>query len=587
MRDTPSELTVAAYAERIGCSEGALLDRGLTGRMRGGVSSVRLPFRNRTGAEIAARYLKSGIGDELQRDWTTTSVPSIFNQPDLELAVQQAEVVLTLDEECALAFATAGAPAVSLPADCNWMPAWGSLFDGIERIVLVATDSPPEWIAGSKLARRMSVVELDSPTLTALRRMGDHDFVSTWSDLRRQAVPWNEQRRRLLAQQAAGLTDCPDVLAALRDDCAEAGFAGDTRATELAYLAITSRVFARPASLAVKGPASAGKNRAIEEALVRMPASASVVRTQLSAKAVFYTKEPFEHRTLVLLEAGVLRDTDMAGPIRQLLSEGKLIYEYTDSEAQSTVVLVKDGPTNLLTTTTLVHLDPELETRLMSTTVSDTPEQTRQVLLAQAGRYDASSLDHSRWQAFGEWVAVGACDVVVPYAGVLADAIVPAAVRLRRDFPTILTLIEAHALIHQINRDRDEKGRVVATVADYAAVHRLVAEIVSEGAERSVRPSVRETIEAVASIMASKGYGEGVTINALADELKIDTSAARRRAMAAESAGLLLNKSQSRRRKLLELGDRLPEQQEILPSPEDLDAACRRARTLEPEADGE
>jgi hypothetical protein len=37
------------------------------------------------------------------------------------------------------------------------------------------------------------------------------------------------------------------------------------------------------------------------------------------------------------------------------------------------------------------------------------------------------------------------------------------ATRLRRDFVSMLCLIRASALLHQVNRERDEHGRIVAT----------------------------------------------------------------------------------------------------------------------------
>ena len=41
------------------------------------------------------------------------------------------------------------------------------------------------------------------------------------------------------------------------------------------------------------------------------------------------------------------------------------------------------------------------------------------------------------------------------------------AVRLRRDFSVVLSLIKAHAILHQATRERDADGRIVATLADY------------------------------------------------------------------------------------------------------------------------
>ena len=56
--------------------------------------------------------------------------------------------------------------------------------------------------------------------------------------------------------------------------------------------------------------------------------------------------------------------------------------------------------------------------------------------------------------------------VVIPYAPDLAQLIPPKALRLRRDFRTVLSLIRAYAVLHQVNRARDGAGRVVASYSD-------------------------------------------------------------------------------------------------------------------------
>ena len=79
---------------------------------------------------------------------------------------------------------------------------------------------------------------------------------------------------------------------------------------------------------------------------------------------------------------------------------------------------------------------------------------------------------------------------------------VPAvAVRLRRDFKTVLMLIRAHALLHQATRRKDTDGRIIAEIADYAAVRDLVADHVAEGAEATIKPEIREVVKAVADLI--------------------------------------------------------------------------------------
>ena len=79
-------------------------------------------------------------------------------------------------------------------------------------------------------------------------------------------------------------------------------------------------------------------------------------------------------------------------------------------------------------------------------------------------------------EPFGHWLALGNCEVVVPFARVLARLIPPRSVRLRRDFTQMVSAIKAHALLHREHRYKtEEDGEIVATIeGDYAVVRELM-----------------------------------------------------------------------------------------------------------------
>jgi hypothetical protein len=157
----------------------------------------------------------------------------------------------------------------------------------------------------------------------------------------------------------------------------------------------------------------------------------------------------------------------------------------------------------------------------------------------------------------------------VPFAAELAAAVPPVVVRLRRDFGAILNLIRAHAILHQASRERDADGRIIATLEDYARVRELVVDLVSEGVEATVPATVRETVETVQRLRDETE--EDVTIVALAKKLKLDKSAAWRRARSAIDRGYLENKEERKGRPAkLAVADPLPDDIKILPAPERL-----------------
>lgn len=85
-------------------------------------------------------------------------------------------------------------------------------------------------------------------------------------------------------------------------------------------------------------------------------------------------------------------------------------------------------------TTTEVSLHPENETRLLLLTVTDSPEQTKDVLLAIAA--DRSRVDADRGLvALQSWLANEPLEVDVPFGPELASLIPAVAVRLRATSP--------------------------------------------------------------------------------------------------------------------------------------------------------
>jgi hypothetical protein len=140
----------------------------------------------------------------------------------------------------------------------------------------------------------------------------------------------------------------------------------------------------------------------------------------------------------------------------------------------------------------------------------------------------------------------------------------PVAVRLRRDFGAVLSLIRAHAILHQLNRRRDAQGHIIATLDDYDVVRELVAGVVSEGVGATVSPTVRDTIEAVDALAIL--HQDGVTATALAEKLGLDKSAARRRLLVAKRDGYLENQEERRGHPgRWAVGEPLPEEVELLP----------------------
>jgi hypothetical protein len=130
----------------------------------------------------------------------------------------------------------------------------------------------------------------------------------------------------------------------------------------------------------------------------------------------------------------------------------------------------------------------------------------------------------------------------------------------------VLSLIKAHALLHQEMRQRDADGRVVASIDDYAVVRDIVAEVLSEGIQATVSDSVREAVQAVEQITAETSAP--ASLSQVARRLQLDNSAASRRVTSARSKGYVINEEERKGRPLkLRIGEPMPEELGILPDP--------------------
>ena len=199
----------------------------------------------------------------------------------------------------------------------------------------------------------------------------------------------------------------PSILDRFAEELKLSGVVGEQRTAKLIYLAVTSRWFGRPVSIAVKGPSSGGKSFTVQQALNFFPREAYYDLTAMSDHALAYSTEPLQHRFVVLYEAAGMKGQTASYLIRSLLSEGRIRYETVEktNKGLQAKLISREGPTGLITTTTLVGLHPENETRLLSVTVKDSAEQTAAILVAIAEER-TTAIDLAPWHALQGWLGV-------------------------------------------------------------------------------------------------------------------------------------------------------------------------------------
>jgi hypothetical protein len=555
-----------------------------------GKPSVRIPYPDDEGQESAVRF-RISLHDTEKFRWRSGDQPLPYGLRLLDEARAAGFVVLVEGESDCHTLWFHELPALGIPGASNWRDGWATYLDGIEKIYAVIEpdqggDALREKLTDCEAIReRLYLLDLGKhKDPSALHLANQSRFKERFEIALEDAKPWIELEREQAEatsheawEQCKELANAPNILERFAVELARSGVAGEARIAKLLYLALTSRLLARPVSIALKGPSSGGKSHVVERVLSFVPESAYYALTAMSERTLAYSEEPIEHRFLVIYEAAGMSGDFATYLMRSLLSEGKVRYETVEktSEGIKPRLIEREGPTGLIVTTTAVKLHPENETRLLSLTVTDTQDQTRAVMAALAEEASEAGPNFEPWHALQVWLESAEHRVWIPYARKLADLIPPVAVRLRRDFGALLNLIRAHAVLHQASRKRDSEGHIIATIEDYAAVRELVVDLVGEGVEATVPATVRQTVEAVKRLREDS-KGEPVTVAELARELKLDRSAVSRRARNAKDRGYLRDlEDNPRKPSRLIPGENLPDDLQILPSPEEVRAGVK------------
>lgn len=510
-----------------------LRGHGCSPRKRDGRQVVAIPYLDGSGETVAVRYRTAlcrepcGIDDRFRWRRGDRAI-RLYGAHRLAAAQTLGWVLIVEGESDCWTAWHYGLPAVGVPGKTTWKPPMAEALSGLKIYVWQEPDAEDfvERIARDLPEIRIIVAPENLKDISAAHIAG-RDVVALLEQLRASAVPFDriQARRRdsrLVELEAAArpLLCCPDPVALIREALIAQGYGGDLAAPLLVYLATTGRVLAMrpgamPVHLLLLGPASAGKSYTLAIVLALMPCEAYHVIDAGSPRTLIYDDAPLAHRVVIFAEADSLpagEDNPAASAIRNLLQDHHLHYQVTVRDPQSGEFTVrkinKPGPTTLLTTSTR-RLGAQLDTRLFCLEVPDDQAQTAQALRTQAALELAGGTPPppNELLAFQSYLQASApWEVVVPFAESLAAHLAsqPQETRIVRDFARLLSLIKAATVICQAQRHRDERGRLVADLADYETVFELVAEIY-RASSSGAGCKVREVVAAVADHLA-KGH---------------------------------------------------------------------------------
>jgi hypothetical protein len=355
------------------------------------------------------------------------------------------------------------------------------------------------------------------------------------------------------------------------------GLVGEERNAKLLILTTATMHTGRPQSLLLNDNSSTGKSYLLKQAIKTLPEWMVYEVQSVSNQGLAYLGETtLKGKFFCPYELGGLgnRESDSLEQIKGLITEGSIVRDSVRDHAARKLRV--EGPTGVLTTSTKLFMDHELSTRMFRISMTNTPEHRRAVLKARIKR-NTSNADYAPIRGLHTYLAGQDNRVLVPFEDELSDRVDVASERILRDYERLMDLIEAHAVLHQETRHRDQDGRIVATLDDYESVHDLIADIVGEASEVAVSETVRETVETVEALIQD---GEEITRNTLADRLGIVPTSAGRRFGPATAQGFVREDPDypNQKPKRYVLGNvPLPENSEVIPSPDVLKRSCVRA----------
>lgn len=277
------------------------------------------------------------------------------------------------------------------------------------------------------------------------------------------------------------------------------GVVGERRAISLYYAGLDSRLLTSgrqngQSTLAIKntGHYGSGKSYTLQGALSIYPEDAYVMINSGSAKALYYLDTPLKHKCLVVAEAfqlsGHRGDSDISYIIRTLLSEGKAIHRTNQKNEDGVfapVELTVEGPTSLITTSILPTLEKQLEDRLFSVHPDESPGQTKRIIERKAD-IESGKISTLSEHEIQLWKAAHSLlepvNVVIPFAQNISTFINQKSlpIALRRAFGKVLNVIKTVTCAYQFQRERDEEGRVIATIEDYYMAMQIFEESFKE-----------------------------------------------------------------------------------------------------------
>ena len=276
------------------------------------------------------------------------------------------------------------------------------------------------------------------------------------------------------AQRTEGLAfwQAPELMRRLGERIGRAGIVGEEGSRLLLFVVATTYRMPDTLHALIQGSSGSGKTRLLDVIARCMPPEDVRRYTRVTDNALYNQAPGYLTRTLLCLEDldGIREDAQLA--VRELMSAGVLRSAVSVKDDRTGAITAGErtveGPVATLACTTRGEVYEDNVSRSLVVAVDESPRQTARVIAYQDARAAGRV---SRAEEEGHQTFLANCvrllepyEVVNPYAGRVR---LPAgAHKLRRLHELYLSFVRQITLLHQFQRRRDERGRLIAEVAD-------------------------------------------------------------------------------------------------------------------------
>ena len=309
-------------------------------------------------------------------------------------------------------------------------------------------------------------------------------------------------------------------------------------------MVVTSRLLEEYRLHASVGEQStAGKSEVVRAVLSTLPDSVALYLGGGATKRALQYYGDLSRRVIFIDEADAL-EGELRAMLREALTKPEVTRLVTtrDHESRFTATsyrVITEGMV-LIQAGTAVIANPADETRFLLLNPDVSTEQTARIMDRQgesaANFTPGLTSELEAWRKAQELLQP--CVVIIPYAPQLRRLLPSDMLRLRRDFPRLLSLIAAHACLYQRQRSRYEvEGHLIveAELTDYYRIHEFAASLFAE-ATRGLTPTQQNVVTA---IRRQRQRGQRFTTDEAADWTESAYSTVRGHLLDLEELGLV------------------------------------------------